>query len=104
MIIGLGRRLAAAALAVALAGGVGLSAAAGDVEYGAYLAQDCSSCHRNNTDNAGIPNIAGLPMDYFTRALNAYKVGERDHPTMQMIARSLDDEQVAALAAFYAQE
>ncbi len=80
------------------------NAAAGDVEYGAYLAQDCSSCHRNNEDIAGIPPIAGLPTDYFISALTAYKEGERDHSTMRMIARSLDDEQVAALAAYYARE
>jgi cytochrome c len=78
--------------------------AAGDVEYGAYLAQDCSSCHRNNTDTPGIPEIAGLPTDYFISALKAYKEGKRDHSTMQMIARSLDEEQVRALAAYYASE
>ncbi len=97
------RRIAARALALA----VFVAAptfAAGDVEYGAYLAQDCSSCHQKNTDSAGIPKITGLPADYFISALKAYKEGQRDHSTMQMIARSLDDEQVRALAAFYASE
>jgi cytochrome c553 len=78
--------------------------ASGDVEYGAYLAQECSSCHHINKDNLGIPNIVGLPMDYFIAAMTAYKEGERAHATMQSIVRSLDDEQIAALAAYYASE
>ena len=83
---------------------VAAPAAAGDIEYGAYLAQDCSSCHQNNSDSEGIPQISGLPMDYFISALKAYSEGQRDHSTMRMIARSLDAEQIAALAAYYAQE
>lgn len=97
------RRLTAGALALAMFS-VTPTVATGDVEYGAYLAQDCSSCHQKNIDSPGIPEIAGLPADYFISALKAYKEGRRDHSTMQMIARSLDEEQVEALAAFYASE
>ena len=97
------RQIAAPALAIGIFFAAP-SLATGDVEYGAYLAQDCSSCHRKNIDSPGIPEIAGLSADYFISALKAYKVGERDHSTMQMIARSLDDEQVRALAAYYASE
>jgi cytochrome c len=96
-------RLAARALALAVYAATPTLAAA-DVEYGAYLAQDCSSCHQKNINSTGIPEIAGLPRDYFISALRAYKEGQRDHSTMQMIARSLDDEQVKALAAYYASE
>lgn len=77
---------------------------AADVEYGAYLAQECASCHQNTVENAGIPKIAGLPKDYFIQALSWYKKGVRDNITMQTIARSLDDEQIAALAAYYEQQ
>jgi cytochrome c len=97
------RPLAAGALALAIFAATP-TLATGDVEYGAYLAQDCSSCHRKNISSPGIPEIAGLPADYFIQALKAYKEGERDHSTMQMIARSLDEEQVRALAAYYASE
>lgn len=79
-------------------------AGAGDIEYGAYLAQDCSSCHQNNSNSGGIPKITGLPTDYFISALKEYIDGQRDHSTMRMIARSLDAEQVAALAAYYARK
>lgn len=77
---------------------------AGDIEYGAYLAQECRSCHQLHEEPAGIPAIAGLPTDYFISALKAYKDGERDHATMRTIARSLDDEQIAALAVYYADQ
>ena len=97
------RHLAARALALAVFAATP-TIAAGDVEYGAYLAQDCSSCHQKNINSPGIPEIAGLSTDYFISSLKAYKEGKRDHSTMQMIARSLDDEQVRALAAYYASE
>ena len=97
------RMISLATVAVALVASPG-PAHGGDIEYGAYLAQDCSSCHQNNSHVAGIPEIAGLPTDYFISALMAYIDGQRDHSTMRMIARSLDAEQIAALAAYYAQE
>lgn len=94
--------LAALAVHPAIAGNA--DDAAGDVEYGAYLAQECSACHHINVKKPGIPHIVGLPMDYFIAALSGYKAGARDNSTMQTIARSLDDEQIAALAAYFAQE
>ena len=81
-----------------------LPASAGDVEYGAYLAQECSSCHQIHVTKPGIPQIAGLPADYIIQALSWYKEGARENATMRTIARSLDDEQIAALAAYYAQK
>ena len=34
--------------------------------------------------------------------MNAYKKGERDNKAMVSVAKSLDDEQIAALAAYFA--
>jgi cytochrome c len=34
--------------------------------------------------------------------MHAYKQGLRPHPVMQMMAQRLDDEQIAALAAYFA--
>ena len=36
-------------------------------------------------------------------ALQAYRSGERSHPTMRAIASSLSDQAMADLAAFYGQ-
>jgi cytochrome c553 len=38
------------------------------------------------------------------KALNAYKSGERSHPTMRGIAQSLSDQDIADLAAYYGEK
>jgi cytochrome c553 len=48
-----------------------------------------------------VPKISGQNGKYITAALNAYKKGERKHPTMRAIAGSLTDQDIADLAAFY---
>lgn len=48
-----------------------------------------------------VPKIAGQSADYITAALNAYKSGERSHPSMQGIAKSLSEKDIADLAAYY---
>jgi cytochrome c553 len=50
-----------------------------------------------------VPMIAGQNAKYIVAALNAYKTGERKHPTMRGIAASLTDQDIADLAAYYAQ-
>ena len=72
------------------------------LSYGRHLAQECTTCHRiDGTDN-GIPSIVGLEPDYFAGTIGFYKRGERSNQAMVSVAQSLDDEQVAALAAYYA--
>ena len=48
-----------------------------------------------------VPKIAGQSPDYIVKALQAYKSGERPHPSMQGIAKSLSDKDMADLAAYY---
>ena len=74
----------------------------GDVEYGEYLAGECVTCHQPDASDKGIPSITGWPKDDFLRARHAYKVEARPHPVMRMIAGSLADEEIAALAAYFA--
>ena len=76
-------------------------AIAGDPEYGAYLAGECTTCHRPDGADEGIPAITGWPPDDFVIALHAYKHGKRVHPVMQMVAGRLSDEEIAALAAHF---
>jgi cytochrome c553 len=49
-----------------------------------------------------VPMIAGQNAKYIENALQAYKKGERGHPSMQGIAKSLSDQDMADLAAYYA--
>ena len=50
-----------------------------------------------------VPKIAGQNGKYIVSALAAYRKGERKHPTMRAIAGSLSDQDMADLAAYYAQ-
>ena len=47
--------------------------------------------------------IAGQSASYITAALNAYKGGDRKHPTMRAIADTLKDQDIADVAAYYSQ-
>lgn len=74
-----------------------------DVEYGAYLASECASCHRAGGDEERqIPSITGLEAETFMAVMRGYKSKELENVAMQTIAGGLDDEQLAALAAYFA--
>ena len=74
---------------------------AGDPEYGAYLASECTTCHRPDGADEGIPSIVGWPVEDFVITLQAYKHGKRPHQAMQTIARRLSDEEIASLAVYF---
>jgi cytochrome c len=74
----------------------------GDIEYGEYLSSECVACHQTKGHNPGIPQIAGMNATGMVAILKAYKAKELENATMQTIAARLDDEQMAALAVFYA--
>jgi cytochrome c553 len=48
-----------------------------------------------------VPKLGGQSAAYITNALNAYKSGQRKHPSMRGIAASLSDQDIADLAAYY---
>ena len=48
-----------------------------------------------------VPKIGGQSAKYIENALQAYKKGDRSHPSMRGIAGSLTDQDMADLAAFY---
>ena len=73
----------------------------GDPEYGEYLASECQTCHQSSGANDGIPGIVGWPTEDFVVAMHAYKRKLRPHPVMQMMAGRLNDEEIAALAAYF---
>lgn len=73
----------------------------GDAEFGQYLSSECSTCHQKDGDDEGIPSIVSWPEEDFVAAMHAYKQKLRPHPVMQMMAGRLNDEEIAALAAYY---
>lgn len=49
-----------------------------------------------------VPKLGGQSAEYIVASLKAYKSGERKHPTMRGIAGSLNDQDMADIAAYYA--
>jgi cytochrome c553 len=80
----------------------------GDAKMGAKKNAMCIGCHGIVGYQASfpevhkVPKISGQSANYISSALNAYKKGDRKHPTMRGIATSLNDQDIADLAAFYA--
>jgi len=76
--------------------------AGADVGYGEYLSGECVTCHSQKGVDKGIPAINGLDAEVFATVMHAYKAGDMEHPVMQMVARRLDNEQIASLAVYFA--
>ncbi len=81
----------------------------GSVENGAKKTAMCVGCHGIIGYQASfpeihkVPKIAGQSATYIRASLAAYKAGDRKHPTMRAIADSLTEQDMADLAAYYAQ-
>ena len=89
----------------ALACGIALPSAAADtVTDGRRLAATCAACHGTDgaTQGKALPPLAGQPQAALAASLAAYKAGTREATIMQQIARGYTDEQLAAIAAYFA--
>lgn len=79
----------------------------GDATAGAQKNALCVGCHGIQGYHIGfpevhkVPKISGQGAGYIRAALNAYKSGERKHPSMRTLAASLNDQDIADLAAYY---
>jgi cytochrome c553 len=80
------------------------SALAADAAAGKTKAQMCVVCHGLNgiAKVPDAPNLAGESAMYTTKQLKAFKEGKRQHEQMSLIAKSLSDQDIADLAAWYA--
>ena len=80
----------------------------GDVKAGQKKNAMCIGCHGIVGYQASfpeihkVPKISGQGAAYIASALNAYKKGERKHPTMRGVSESLTDQDIADLSAYYA--
>ena len=79
----------------------------GDAKAGEKKNDMCIGCHGIAGYQASfpevykVPKISGQGSKYIVSALNAYKKGERKHPSMRGIADSLSDQDMADVAAYY---
>jgi cytochrome c len=72
------------------------------IAYGEYLSGECVTCHQLSGAAGGIPSITGWNPDHFTAVLAAYRDKSLANEAMQTIAGRLMDNEIAALAAFFA--
>lgn len=96
------------AVAIALASGAA-TAVEGSAEAASDKLSMCQGCHGIPGYRTAFPEVYPVPLlggqhaDYIVSSLKAYRDGTRSHPSMQAIARSLSDQDMADLAAYYAQ-
>lgn len=88
-------------LAVMLTGLTSTAAAQTKIEV---LARTCNACHGTGGVSAGtsMPSIGGLPREYLKRVMKQWKYDERSSITMGRIVKGLSDDEIDALAAFFA--
>jgi cytochrome c553 len=79
----------------------------GDPQKGRNKSSMCVGCHQIPGYRASyplpysVPMIVGQNAKYIENALQAYKKGERKHPTMRSIAETLTDDDMKNIAAYY---
>jgi cytochrome c553 len=86
-----------------------VQAQAGNVAAGEKNAAMCIGCHgipgyqSSFPEVHRVPKISGQNAKYIVAAIDAYRKGDRKHPTMRGIAGGLTDQETLDLAAFYEQ-
>lgn len=81
--------------------------AQGNAQAGQAKNSMCIGCHEIPGYKSSFPRVYHVPMivgqsaRYIETALQAYRSGDRSHPTMRAIARGLSDQDIADLAAYY---
>ena len=81
----------------------------GDAKAGEGINAMCIGCHGIKGYQASFPEVYKVPMisgqsaKYIASSLNAYKKGDRKHPSMRAVAVTLTDQNIADLSAYYSQ-
>ncbi|MDP3702049.1 MAG: c-type cytochrome [Hylemonella sp.] len=81
----------------------------GDAKVGETKIAMCIGCHGIPGYQASFPEIYRVPMisgqnaKFIEASLNAYKKGERKHPTMRAIADTMTEQDIADVSAYYEQ-
>jgi cytochrome c553 len=99
--------LGAALLALAV-GAQAQGEVKGDPQRAKQKISMCAGCHGIPDYRTAFPDVYYVPMiagqnpGYIVKALEAYKSGERVHPSMRAIAATLSGQDMADLAVYYA--
>lgn len=83
------------------------AAPVGDVQAALSKTSMCIGCHGIKGYKASFPEVYHVPMiagqnaEYIVASLKEYASGARTFPTMEAIAQSLSEQDMADLAAYY---
>lgn len=74
-----------------------------DAAVGRQKAAACAACHgpMGLAVAPDAPNLAGQPADYIVAQLKAYRDGTRKHEVMSLMAKSLSNDDMGNLAAWF---
>lgn len=91
----------------AIAAFAAVPAMAVDIDAGRQLTYTCTGCHgvtgyKNAYPNYNVPLIAGQNQEYLVIALNAYRNGQRKHPTMRAQGEGLTETEIEQIATYLA--
>ena len=101
------RTVVAIGLGLALCASLPLQAQDGNPTAGKQKTQMCEGCHGIPGYRTAypvvynVPKLGGQDAGYIVKALQDYRSGARKHPSMDAIAGSLSDQDMADLAAYY---
>lgn len=104
------KKLFAIVVLVGAANGVAAEDRVGNPKAAENKIAMCIGCHGIPGYRTAFPDVYQVPMiggqsqKYLENALNAYRNGERKHPSMRGVASGLSDQDIADLAAYYAQQ
>lgn len=81
-----------------------LPAQASDMIAGQRLAANCAACHGTNGATVGnaFRPLAGMPREMIVETMQAFRSGSRPATIMHQLSKGYTDEQIAAMAAFFA--
>ena len=89
--------------ALALAAGALASGAHADDTAARSLAATCTGCHGpNGVSQGGIPSLAGLDKQRIVTLVQEFRDGRRPSTVMQQHAKGYTDQQIEAIAAWFA--
>lgn len=72
------------------------------VALGEYLSGECVTCHQVSGANKGIPAIVSWDIETFILVMKAFRKKQLDSDVMTTIASALSDEEIEALAHYFA--
>lgn len=91
-------------LASALGLGIALAAAPATAQARPVHIGECAACHGEDgiARDMEVPHLAGQNERYLYNQMLAFRSGKRPHKEMRVMSRSMTNDEMAALAAYYA--